>query len=38
MQELDAGVDIHRDSYVGCIIDDKENVVMEKSFPPTKEG
>lgn len=38
MKELFAGVDIHRDNYVGCIMDDKENIVMEKSFPPTKEG
>ena len=38
MKELYAGVDIHRDNYVGCIIDDKKNIVVEKCFPPTKEG
>jgi len=38
MKELYAGVDIHRDNYVGCILDKDENVVIEKSFPPTKKG
>jgi hypothetical protein len=37
MKELYAGVDIHQDNYVGCIMDSKENIVVEKSFPPTKE-
>jgi transposase len=38
MEALYAGVDIHKDNYVGCIMDEKENIVLEKSFPPTKEG
>lgn len=38
MEALYAGVDIHRDNYVGCIMDNNEKIVMEKSFPPTKEG
>lgn len=38
MQTLYAGVDIHRDNYVGCIMDGKEKIVVEKSFPSTKEG
>ena len=38
MKELYAGVDIHKESYVGCIMDERGKVVFEKSFPPTKEG
>jgi len=38
MKELYAGVDIHKDEYVGCIMDKEGKVVREHSFPPTKEG
>ncbi len=38
MNELYAGVDIHREKYVGCIVDERGNTIFEKSFPPTKEG
>ena len=38
MDELYAGVDIHRQNYVGCIVDGAGKVVFERSFPPTKEG
>jgi len=30
--------DIHKEDYVGCIMDSKENIVRELSFPSTKEG
>jgi len=38
MQELYAGVDIHMENYVGCIMDQDKNIVRELSFPPTKKG
>lgn len=38
MKELFAGVDIHKEKYVGCIVDDKGAVVREHAFPPTIEG
>jgi len=38
MQELYAGVDIHKENYVGCIMDGKAKIVRETNFPPTKEG
>jgi len=38
MRELYAGVDIHREKYVGCILDQKGKVVREHTFPPTREG
>lgn len=38
MKELYAGVDIHKDEYVGCIVDKEGKVVREHTFPPTKEG
>lgn len=38
MQALYAGVDIHKENYVGCIVDEEKKVVMERNFPPTKEG
>jgi len=38
MKELYAGVDIHKDKYVGCILDGEGKVVREHTFPPTIEG
>ncbi len=38
MKELYCGVDIHKDKYVGCIIDEKGKIQCEKSFPSTEEG
>lgn len=38
MRELYAGVDIHKDKYVGCIMDAAGKVVREHTFPPTAEG
>lgn len=38
MKELHCGVDIHKEDYVGCIMDSKENIVHEGSFPSTKDG
>ncbi len=38
MRELYAGVDIHKEKYVGCIIDAVGKVVREYTFPPTREG
>ncbi len=38
MRELYAGVDIHREKYVGCILDAKGKVVREHTFSPTPEG
>jgi transposase len=38
MMELYAGVDIHKDKYVGCIIDKDGKIVREHTFPSTKEG
>jgi len=37
-EELFAGVDIHKDDYVGCIVDKDGQIVRERTFPPTKEG
>ena len=38
MNKLYAGVDIHKDKYVGCILDAEGKVVREHTFPPTPEG
>ena len=38
MEELYAGVDIHKEKYVGCIMDKEGDVKYQKTFPPTKEG
>jgi len=38
MQKLYAGVDIHKNKYVGCIMDATGKVVREYTFAPTKEG
>ncbi len=38
MEQVYAGVDIHKEKYVGCIIDKEGKVLLEKTFPPTKEG
>lgn len=38
MRELYAGVDIHKDKYVGCIMDAAGKVVREHTFPPTPQG
>jgi transposase len=38
VKELYCGVDIHKEDYVGCIMDKKENIVLERSFPSTQEG
>jgi transposase len=38
METLYAGVDIHKDNYVGCIMNQNEEVVREFEFPPTVEG
>jgi|SRR3989338_3057284 len=38
MKELFAGVDIHKEKYVGCIVDGEGAVVREHTFPPTREG
>ncbi len=38
MKKLYAGVDIHKEDYVGCILDEKEKIVDEGNFPSTKEG
>jgi transposase len=38
MKELYAGVDIHKEKYVGCIVDKEGKVIREHTFPPTKEG
>jgi predicted NBD/HSP70 family sugar kinase len=38
MKELYCGVDIHKESYVGCILDKNGKVIHEKSFPSTKDG
>lgn len=35
---LYAGVDIHKDEYVGCIVDSEGKLVREHTFPPTIEG
>lgn len=37
-QGLYAGVDIHKDVYVGKLMDDKGDIVFEKSFKPTLDG
>jgi len=38
MEKLYAGVDIHKDKYVGCIVDTTGKVIREHTFSPTKEG
>ncbi|MBI2668423.1 transposase [Candidatus Woesearchaeota archaeon] len=38
MQELYAGIDIHKEKYVGCIVDAAGKVVREHTFSPTPEG
>lgn len=38
MQKLYAGIDIHKDKHVGCIVDATGKVIREHTFPPTKEG
>lgn len=38
MEELYAGVDIHKEKYVGCIMDKDGKVLLERTFPPTKIG
>ena len=38
MKELYCGVDIHKEIYVGNIMEKDGGVVREGSFPPTKEG
>lgn len=38
MEKLYAGVDIHKDKHVGCIVNQEGKVVREHTFPPTKEG
>ena len=38
MEKLFAGVDIHKDKYVGCIVDATGKVIHEYTFPPTREG
>lgn len=38
MKELYAGIDIHKESYVGCIMDKPGKVQREHTFPATKEG
>jgi transposase len=38
MRELYAGIDIHKDQYVGCIMDTTGKVVREHTFQPTPEG
>ena len=38
MTKLYAGVDIHKEKYVGCILDADGKVVREHTFPPTPVG
>jgi len=38
MKELYAGVDIHKESYAGCIMDKPGKIQREHTFPATKEG
>lgn len=35
---LYAGVDIHKDEYVGCILNKEGKIMREHTFPPTLEG
>lgn len=35
---LYAGVDIHKEKYVGCILNKEGNVIREHTFPPTPGG
>ena len=38
MKELYCGIDVHKESFVGCVLDKEGNVVREHTFPPTSEG
>lgn len=38
MNELYCGIDIHKDSYSGCILEKDGSLVRQHSFPSTKEG
>ena len=38
MKKLYCGVDIHKEKYVGCIMDKGGKVIREGSFLPTKES
>lgn len=38
MKELYAGVDIHKENYVGCIMDKDGNIANEAGFAPTQNG
>jgi transposase len=38
MKQLYCGVDIHKEEYVGCVMQQDGKVVHEASFPPTQEA
>jgi len=38
MKELFCGIDIHKDVFVGCIMEESGKIVRESSFKPTKEA
>ena len=38
MKELYCGIDTHKDSFAGCIMEKDRTIVREHSFPSTKEG
>lgn len=38
MQELYCGIDIHKETYAGCIMDKDGEVIREHVFPASKEG
>lgn len=38
MKELYCGIDIHKENFVGCIMDKDGKVIREHYFPSTKEG
>ena len=38
MQELYCGIDVHKDVFVGCIMNKEGKIVREHSFKLTKEA
>lgn len=38
MKKLYCGIDVHKESFVGCIMDERGLPIRTHKFPPTKEG
>lgn len=38
MKQLYCGLDVHKDNYVGCLMDKEGKIQAEKTIPPTLEG